>query len=422
MALPPALQTFKTDLTLSLKDAAASTQGSVKARRSQNFLVVAQISLAAAMLVGTVLAVRSFANLQGVEPGVETDQGLTLRLQLSEGSFETGQQVTDFHNQLADRLLAVPGIEAAAFTAPLPMNFETWGARFSLPGREDSSVKEMMAVGAYVSPGYFDSLGIRLLAGRDFTRQDTRDGQPVVLVNQTFADRYFSGDSPVGRSLNLVRADNSTSATIVGVVADTKRVFLSDGKEAMIYQSQTQRSVHGSHLLVKTSGDPLAMTPQVRETIWSLRPNQPISEVRSMEQVLEESLQPWQWSAMIMGGFSIFALLLAGIGIYGVVSYATSQRTSEIGVRLALGAEPRDILRLILRKALLLAGIGMAVGGLVAFVLSRLMESLLYGIDSRDPLTYAAVLILLGLVSVLAATAPAVRASRTDPAIALRYE
>lgn len=421
-AVPPALRAFKSDLTLSLKDAGSSTQGSVKARRSQDLLVVAQVAVAATLLVGTALAVRSFVNMRDVESGFDLDQVLTVQMTLPQAAYPEPVQVADFHRQVLERVGSLPGVESAAFVQPLPMNFESWDVEIDVEGQEQSDGRKPSVGEHFVSAEYFAAMGMPLLEGRTFGDQDELEAPTAVIVNQTMADRFWSAGSPLGERIRYEQAGEEKVATVVGVVGDTKRMFLNDEDQAIAYFSQSQRPYRGNYLLVRTSGDPLAATAEVRGQIWSVRPNLPLSTIRSMRQVVDQSMRPWTWSAMILAVFAAFALFLAGLGIYGVVGYAASQRTPEIGLRMALGAVPRDILRLVLKKALTLAGIGVALGGVAALGLSRAMGTVLYGVGASDPATYGLVLIVLGAVAVIASLAPAVQASRVDPAIALRHE
>ncbi|MDX1642869.1 MAG: ADOP family duplicated permease, partial [Thermoanaerobaculia bacterium] len=421
-ALPPALQSLKTDLNLALKEGSAGAGTGVRARRAQSVLVTAQIALAVVLLVSTALAVRSFANMDEIDPGFEGQNVLTMGLLLPSASFGETTQVADFHDELLARVEALPGVESAALTAPLPMNFEQWSLRFEIEGREDPSGTQRGAALQYVSPGYFGTTGISLLAGRDFEARDGLDAPRVAVINQTMAQQYWPEASPLGERLRYERGDETVTATIVGVVEDTKRIFLNDESDEMVYLSQTQYPYRSPWLLVETTGDPLAMTPAVRESIWSLRDQLPLSQVRTLEQVVDQSLQPWSWSALVLGVFSIFALLLASIGIYGVVAYAATQRTTEIGIRMAMGAQPRDVMRFVMGKALLLTAIGVGIGTLAALALNRAMASMLYGIGSADPLAYLVVLVALGTVTLVAALGPARRAARTDPSLILHYE
>ena len=422
VALPPILQTFRTDMTASLKEANAGSQGSVKARRSQNLLVISQVGMAAVLLVGTTLAVRSFSKMQSANPGFDQENILTMGITLPRASYPHDAQILEFQQAALDRVASLPGVESAALTVPLPMNFESWSLQFTIAGQDNPSGDKYDAGLQYISPGYLDSMGITLLQGRNFSTEDGPDGTRVALVNRTMAERFWPDGDPLGQQIRFESGDNEVSGTVVGVVADSKRMFLSDEDNALVYFSQTQRPRLSNFLVVRTTGAPLTMTTDVREAIWSVRPNLPLFEVRSMEEVVDQSLKPWKWSAVVLGGFSIFALLLAGIGIYGVVAYAASQRTGEIGVRMALGADPKDIRQLILRKALILTGIGLGIGAVVSLVLNRAMASFLFGIGSSDPVTYAAVLVILGVVSLVAALAPAQKASRTEPSVALRYD
>ena len=421
-ALPPALRAAKADLGLALKEGSSGAGASVRTRRSQSALVVAQVGLAVVLLVSTLLAVKSFANMDGVDPGFEAERVLTMGLTLPTTSFPGDAEVAAFHRDALEMVESIPSVQSAAFTSPLPMNFETWSLQFAIEGRDNPSGEKLDAGLQYVSPGYFETMGIAVLGGREFSDRDALDAPRAAIVNQSMADRFWPGESPIGQRITLDRDEGEIVASIVGVVADTKRIFLSDEEDAMVYFSQTQSPRHTPYLVVKTAGDPLAATASVRDQIWSVRPNLPLSAVRSMQQVVDESLRPWRWSALILGAFSAFALFLAGIGIYGVVAYATSLRTTEIGVRMAMGAEPKDIFRFVLRQALVLSGIGIVSGGLLAAVMTRMMASFLFGIRTSDLSTYLAVMATLGAVSLLAAMAPAMRASRIPPSAALRYD
>jgi len=421
-ALPPALRAAKADLGLALKEGSSGTGASVHTRRSQSVLVVTQVGLAVVLLVGTLLAVRSFANMDGVDPGFEPEHVLTMGLTLPTAGFPGSEEVAAFQRDALEQVESLPSVESAAFTSPLPMNFETWSLQFTIEGRDNPSGEKLDAGLQYVSPEYFDTMGIAVLSGREFTDRDALDTPRVAIINQSMAERFWPNQIPIGQWITFESNDDEIRASIVGVVADTKRIFLSDEEEAMAYFSQTQSPRQTPYLVVKTAGDPLAVAASVRNQIWSVRPNLPLSAVRSMQQVVDESLRPWRWSALILGVFSAFALLLAGIGIYGVVAYATSLRTTEIGVRMAMGAEPRDIFRFVLRQALILSGIGIVLGGLLSAVITKMMASFLFGIGASDPVTYLAVMATLGTVSVVAAMAPAMRASQTHPSAALRYD
>ncbi len=421
-ALPPALQTLKTDLSLALKEGDAVAGMGVKGRRTQSVLVVAQVSLAILLLVGTVLAVQSFRHLQNVDPGFRAERVLTVEMHLPAKQYEETARVTAFYRRLIERVEAVPGVRSAALVHPLPLNFESHGRSFTVEGRDAPAGERLYAGEHLVSSRYFETMGIQLLRGRAFDERDGPEAVPAVIVSKGLADRFWPGGALGGQIRYVQPEGGERVATVVGVAADTKQMLLFEEGKGLLYFPQRQEPTRREFLLVQTAGDPLAAVAAVREAVWSLEPNLPLGTVRSLDQVVATSLQPWRWSTLVLGLFTGVSLLLAGIGIYGVIAYAIGRRTREIGLRMALGAQPRDVLTLVIRKALVLTAIGVVLGGAAALALSHGLKSVLFGVQATDPSIYLAALATLAGVALVASVVPALRAVRIDPAVALRFE
>ena len=422
--LIPALQASRIDLNESLKDGARSANFFSR-KSTAPALVAAELALTLVVLIGAGLLIKSFVLMRAVDPGYNPENLLTMEISPSLAKYPYGSpQRKQFNQALLTRLGALPGVQAVANSHALPLSDDGIinKARLTVEGGlpvpdEQKPLAETHAV----SPDYFRALGMKLLAGRGFTEQDTGNTPRVVVINQTLAQRLFAGEDPLGKRLRIER--DKTDVAIIGVVADVKRYGVEAESLAEVYQSFFQhKGAEGQRWAIRTAGDPLALTSAVRQQVRELEPDHAIDQVTTMEQSLAESYAPRRFQTWLFGLFAAVALALAAVGVYGVISYSVSRRTHEIGVRMALGARPRDVLLLVVRQGMSLALIGVAVGVAAAYGLTRLMTSLLFNVRATDPATFAVISLLLMGIAFLAAYLPARRATKVDPLAALRHE
>ena len=422
--LAPALQTSKSDLTMALKEGARGAAGGQRGGRLRAALVITEVTLATVLLAGAALTVQSLLHMQRVDTGFDPDRLLTMEVILPESKYPSDTEENLFYEQVLQRVRALPGVTAAAQVYPLPLNFESYSLEFNIEGRAPQGPgRKLSADNFWVTTDYFRTMGIRLLRGRSLTEQDNQQAVPVALINQRMAERFWTGADPIGQALRMEPGTpDERVATVVGVVANSKHFLMNEAPAALIYLPQLQHSTRRRFLAVRAAAEPLSLTASVQQALWSVDRTLPITAVRTMNQVISESLAPWSGGTAGLAALGLAALLLAAIGIYGVISYSVSQRTHELGIRIALGARRRDILTLVLRQGLLLAGIGVAVGVLAAAGLTRLIQALLYGIGALDPWTFIGLPLGLLGIALLASYLPARRATRVDPMTALRYE
>jgi len=422
--LVPALQTSKSDVGETLKEGGRSGTGSRQAQLVRNSFIVAEIALTLVLLVGAGLLIRSFWQLQNVNPGFNTDRLLTLQLRLPRTKYPEGTQVASFFQQLQNRLAALPGVQSVSAASGILLPKLANSSNFTIEGRPPDPREQSQELPFDAAmPGYFQMMGITLLQGRSFTEQDGRDSPNVAVVNETFAKRYFPNNDAVGK--RFVFGDGTQNPdwiTIIGVIRDTKRQGLDAPIRIESWFPHTQLTSRTMDVVIRAAGDPLALTGSIREAIWSLDKDMPIPKMETMEQVFADSIAQQRLNMLLLGLFAVVALILAAVGIYGVMSYAVTQRSHEIGIRVALGAQAGDVLKMILLHGMKLALIGVAIGLAATLILTRLMASLLFGISATDPLTFAAIAVGLTMVALLACFVPARRATRVDPMIALRYE
>ncbi|HKA22284.1 MAG TPA: ABC transporter permease [Blastocatellia bacterium] len=416
--LVPALQSSKPDLNESLKEGGKGSPG-MRSNRTHSFLVISEMALALILLIGAGLLVQSFRLLQDVNPGFDPHNTLTMRLPLPESKYDGPGRVAAFTGQLLERVSALPGVKAVGTTTQLPMR----GANdtyFKIEGRPFSDPNlQVTALDPVVSQNYLNAMGIQLLKGRQFTEQETRDPAKTVIINETFARTYFPDEDPLGKRL-IIDLGEPTTCEIVGVTGDIKQFSLQFDPSPTMYLPSI--NVGFLNLVVRTEGNPLAMTAGVREAVQSIDKDLPLANVRSMEEILAGSIAEPRFRTMLLSVFATLALALAGVGIYGVMSYSVSRRTHEIGIRMALGARPSDTIRLVVGQGLTLAAIGVGIGLCGAFALTRLLETLLFGISATDPITFGGIAVLLTGVAAVACYIPARRATRVDPMQALRCE
>ncbi len=418
--LAPALQASKTELNEMLKEGGRSSVGHAR-RGLRSTLVVAEVALALVLLVGAGLMVKSFLHLIEVRPGFDPVNVMTAQLALPGTRYAKNEQLISFYEQLTARVATQPGVEAVGTIDLLPMAGSGGTNTFIIDGRPPVKAGSYPEANARtVDPGYFGALRIPVLKGRNFTPQDRAGTPGVCLVNETFAHIYFPGEEAVGKILR--NPDGTNPVQIVGVVGDIKHFGLDDEPEGYLYAPQLQMPSNSVALVVRATGDPANLTAMIRREVQALDKDQPIYDVKPMAQRIGETTTPARLGSFLFGLFALVALTLAAVGIYGVMAYSVTQRTHEIGVRMALGAQGSDIARLIVGQGLVLILIGVACGLALALALTRALSSLLFDVSATDPLTYAAITLLLAVVALVACYIPARRAMKVDPMVALRYE
>jgi putative ABC transport system permease protein len=422
--LTPALSASRTDLQGALKEGGRSTV-SRGSRRLRDLLVVAEVALALMLLVGAGLLMKSLVLMLKVDPGFDTRGLLTMRVALPPSRYSEDAKAARFYEEMLRRVSTVPGVRGAALTSNLPLANEGGTGTPQIVGRQTPASELTEAHLRTVSANYFDVLGVPVVAGRPFAERDDAQAPPVILVNKTYAERVFPNEDPVGRRATF-KFTGEMQFEIVGVVGDEKVTSLDARTTPVVYFNMQQDSYFDSAaLVVRTdAADPAALAPAVRAEVRALDPEVPAFAVQTLEQMVANSRAAFmrRYPAYLTGVFACVALLLALVGIYGVVSYAVAQRTHEIAVRVALGARTRDVLRLVLGHGLLLALGGIALGAVGALALTRLISGLLFGVSAADPAVYGLVALLLATVALLACLVPARRATKVDPMVALRYE
>jgi putative ABC transport system permease protein len=420
--LAPALQASRVDLTGGLKEGGRGS-GSSHNKRLRSVMMVSEIALSFMLLVGAGLLIKSFMKLRDVSPGFNADGVLTMRISMPSAKYPKGEPRVQMLRQTLERLQTVPGVQSAGAVLSLPLGGDTFnvGRSYIREGRPATPEESANARYLVATPDYFRTLQIPLVAGRTFTAEDVEQGTKVVIVNETMARKLWPGESPLGRRITIWR-DEKFPREIVGVVGDTKGA-LDEEAEAQMYTPYAQESGWtGMSLVVRTTGDPLNTAAAARNEIRALDKGIPIYNVRTMNDVMAISVAPQRTSMLLLSAFAGVALLLAMIGIYGVTAYYVTQRTQEIGIRIALGAQMADVMKLVLRNGMALALIGVAIGLAGAFAITRVMASLLFGVNPTDVATFAIVSLCLLATALLASYLPARRATKVDPLVALRYE
>ena len=423
--LVPALQFSKPDLNLSLKQGGRSTTGSPARRRTRNLLVIAEMALAIVLLIGAGLLLRSFVNLIGVDPGFQKENILALQVFAYGEKYRTPQQRAAFFRDTIERISTIPGVKSAGAVSAVPFLGEDSidiDTTFNIEGRPAPDVSQEPTVFVSIATeNYFSALGIPLVEGRWFKQTDDFNTPPVVLINETLARRYFRDEDPVGKKI-FVRFGRPASREIIGVVADVRQTGLDSAPRPEVFLPHSQYPFGSMTFIVRASSDPASAIAAVKAQVWQGDPHQTFYNIATMEQLVSTTLAARRFNLLVIGTFALVALILASIGIYGVMSFSTSQRTHEIGVRMALGAESKDMIRLVLGQGMTLVIAGVGIGLAAAFVLTRFISSFLFEVSAFDPATFAGVSALLTAVALAACYIPARRASRVDPMIALRYE
>ena len=428
--LLPVAQVSRMDLARVLHEGGRGQSGGLRGRRGRTLLVVAEMALAVLLVIGAGLTIRSFRNLQRIDPGFDGRNVLTFRLTLPAARYAEAPMVDGFYQNLGDQVRRLPDVRAAGYIRVLPLAAEIGDAGLQIEGKpippnEPGRSADWQAV----SPGFFEAMGMRIASGRFFDASDTPDGVQVVLINQTLAREYFPGEDPLGKRLRIFGGDNQPWRTIVGVVADyhhnglltpVKRAwFVPQSQWAVSNGGRPRRSMT---MAIRTGSDPRGLVAPVRSMVLKMDPDLPLTQVTTMDAVLSAATQEQRFTMALMAGFALLALVLAAVGIYGVISYSVSQRTQEIGIRLALGADVGQVRSLVLRQGMTPAVTGIAIGLGLAVMLTRYLRTLLYGVAPLDPLTFGTIPVLLLMVAVASVLIPAARASRVAPVEALRGE
>ena len=417
--LAPAIRTMKENLVDALKDGIRGGSEATVKNRTRSLLVVFESAIAVMLLIAAGLLIRSLVALQNVDPGFDPNNVLTLRVDLPRQKYNTPEKASNFFEQLETRVAGLPGVEAVGLITDLPLSGEARDMPYRVEGRPATSDIAFVDF-RRVNKNYFSAMRIPLRRGRNFTEQEVRQSDKAIVVSQAFVDSVFPNEEALGKRLIIWSGIRNEPYEIIGIVGDTRYQSLQGEPSATMYVPT--RELLFVNLVIRTQGDPLSLVGGVRKEVNALDPDQPIAAIRPMTEWVAMSAAGARYRTTLLGLFALLAMILAATGIYGVMSYSVAQRTQEIGVRMALGARPLDVLKLVVRQGMMLALIGVVVGLAGALALTRVMSSLLFGVTERDPITFVAVAALLIVVAFISCFVPAHRATRVDPLIALRCE
>ncbi|HET9525836.1 MAG TPA: ABC transporter permease [Pyrinomonadaceae bacterium] len=423
--LVPAFQSSKSELVDALKEGGRTTGESARRNPMRSALVVTELAVAMVLLICAGLLIQSLWRLQRVNSGLQPQNVLTFNLGLSEVKYNYARQ-SQFFADLKSRLESAPGVQSASSIFPLPLGGDRFSISFQIEGRPVSPKDEPSGDFFTTGIGYFRTMGIPILKGRDFDSNDRHGSTPVIIITETFARQYFPNEDPIGKrvhpGVSSIEDEESTMREIVGVVGDVRNRALNTDPRPAYYVPQTQVPFSQMVMVVKTETEPRSLISAATKEVAAMDPDLPLFGVKTMEEYLSASVAAPRFNTTLLSIFAGVALVLTVVGLYGVMSYSVAQRTNEIGIRIALGAQGRDVLMMIVKQGSRLILIGLAIGLFGAFVVTRLVASLLFGVTAKDPFTFAAVAMLLAIVALLACYVPAWRAARVDPMVALRHE
>jgi putative ABC transport system permease protein len=423
--LAPALQASHLNLNDTLKEGGRDAGGGRKGNRLRDLLVIGEVAVSFVLLIGAGLLINSFFHLRNLEPGFRADHLLTMKVDLSEVKYPDRERRAAFFDEVIRRVRALPGVQSAAVAGNLPLTYNGDSMNISVEGVPDPPPDQRPdVIFRAIGPGYFGTMGISIIRGRDFTDQDKADSKNVVVISEKTAQHFWHGQDPIGRRL---KPGSSTSNTpwreVIGIVKDVRQNdFIAPPKMQMYFTYRQLKDLAPNALVIRTSIEPLSLAASARDAIWSVDKDQTVADIDTMEHIVAEAVARQRFSMLLLGLFATLALLLASVGIYGVMTYSVAQRTHEIGIRIALGARRADVLQMTIKQGLRLVGAGMILGLAAAFILTRVLESLLFGISATDPVTFFGISLVLLAVAILASYLPALRATKVDPIIALRAQ
>ncbi len=419
----PALRAARVNLNETLNEGGRSGEG-LRRNRLRGALIVVEVALSLVLLVGAGLLINSFARLLRVNPGFDPHQVLTLRVDLPDAKYGKPEQSVNFNRELLKRIEATPGVRSAAMVFKLPLSGDDASTIIQIEGQPEDTTRYQPAGGRIATPGYFRTMGIPFISGRDFAERDDLKSTPVIIINETLAQLYFPNQNPIGKRINPGVGVTGVKPLreIIGVTRSVRHRGLEKEPRPEYYLPQAQAPDFVLTTVVRTAGDPLAIVGAVRNEVRALDSELPVYSVKTLDQYFAESVAQPRFNTLLLALFAGVAMILTAVGLYGVIAYSVEQRTREIGVRMALGAQTGDVLRLIVGQGMKLAMLGVAIGLVTALALTRLMKGLLFGVSASDPLTFAVITLLLMLVALLACWIPARRATKVDPMIALRCD
>jgi putative ABC transport system permease protein len=421
--LVPAFEASRLNLNESLKEGGKNVGGNTRSNRLRSAFVVAEVALSLVLLVGAGLLIQSFTRLQNVNPGFNAQNVLTMNILLPRAKYDNDRKRIDFFKQAVADLQTLPGVQSAGAVSFIPFAGPGAGTRFEIEGLPKPVVGQEPNTSVMVTDAnYFETMKIPLRQGRFYNEQEATEMRHVVLINEALARRYFPNENPLGKRITISMKDENLPTEIIGIVGDSKHKSLDGETEPTVYWPHPELAYSAMTLVVRTETNAASFAPAARNVIRTLDGEQPIAEVRTMESLLASSMARTRFNTLLLTLFAAVAMILASIGIYGVMSYTVTQRTHEIGIRMALGAQTSDVLKFIVGQGMLLASIGLGIGLLAAFGLTRLMKTLLFEVSATDPLTFLMMSLILTGVALVACLLPARRATKTDPMVALRYE
>ena len=422
--LLPALQSSRVNLSEALKEGSRGLAGGRVSNRVRSVMVVSEVALSLVLLIGSGLMIKSLVSLLTVNPGFNADQTVTMNIALLGSRYPTATKQIPFFQEVTNRVGALAGVQSVGLISSAPLSGGVYAGGFSIEGRAATSeTDDFVADRRMISPEYFNALAIPLLKGRAFTERDDPGSPGVVVVSESWARRFLPGEDPIERRIKLGGRDSTRPwLSIVGVAGDVRDTAIESDARPCVYIPYPQFPSSGMTLVVRAAVDPKQLIPAIRDEVWAVDNDQPVTDVKTMGEYVADSVSPRRFNAMLLTTFAAVALILATVGMYGVMAYSVSQRTQEIGIRLALGARTSDVIKLVVGNGLVLVLSGIAIGLAGALALTRVMTSLLYGVSATDPVIFAGVSLALVALTLLASYMPARRATKVDPMIALRCE